>query len=80
MNKTTTKQGIDVYRVDNDVNGNPRYVVHFLALGLDSAKPTNKTREAGLSKYRGKDFGGGFVFQSYNVDQDLDYILESLED
>lgn len=78
MRKIITKQGIDVYRVNNDVNGNPRYVVHFLSLNLDSAKPTDKTRSVGLSKYRGKDFNGGFVFTSYNVDQDLERILKEL--
>lgn len=57
------------YRTTNDVNGNPRYIVHFLDLGLelDECHRTNKTNGSGLSVYRGKSFGGGYVFQSYNL-------------
>jgi len=66
-------------RIKNDVNGNPRYVVHFLEFipegkdcqdfgGITNAyklacKAANKI---GGRKYTGKDFGGGIVFQSYN--------------
>ena len=67
--KTTevkTENGIiTIYSVDNDFCGNPRYVVHFLSLGLPDYITNNKTRKAGLIKYRGKQFGGGYVFQSY---------------
>lgn len=73
-------------RINNDVNGNPRYVVHFFALLNDAeqaeirskAKPfqavsdmyahaVSKANKIGGKKYRGKDFGGGIVFQSYNT-------------
>lgn len=73
-------------RIKNDVNGNPRYVVHFFALLTDKeqqeirakAKPleaitdmynfaARKANKIGGKKYRGKDFGGGIVFQSYNI-------------
>ena len=29
---TVNGEEVTVYRIDNDVNGNPRYVVHFLSL------------------------------------------------
>jgi hypothetical protein len=73
-------------RVNNDINGNPRYVIHFLDLLTDkeqdeikaNARPfqfindmyneaINKAKTIGGKKYRGKDFGGGIVFQSYNL-------------
>lgn len=79
MTKYTTQSGVDVYRIDNSINGNPRYVVHYLSLGLNSTRPTDKTREVGLSKYRGKQFGGGFVFESYNIDKDVDYFINELK-
>ena len=79
----------DFTRVNNDVNGNPRYVIHFLNCINDkesteaeqNVKPfqaisdkysfaVNKMHKLGGRKYRGKDFGGGIVFQSYNL-QDL---------
>lgn len=65
-------------RINNDVNGNPRFVVHFLSLlnegesqGLGVLESFDlalkKARKVGGKIYRGKDFGGGIVFQSYNI-------------
>ena len=72
-------------RVSNDVNGNPRYVFHFLDFVNDDDKQeakrisngfhiinlkdiaVEKSREIGGKVYRGKDFGGGIVLQSYNI-------------
>lgn len=65
-------------RINNDVNGNPRYVVHFYDLltdieGLNLSileryeLALQKARKVGGKMYRGKDFGGGIVFQSYNI-------------
>lgn len=75
----TTKTGkkVSFYRTTNDYYGNPRYIVHFLDLGLNRHESNNLTRRAGLKKYSGKSFGGGFVFQSYNVDSSADF-FESL--
>jgi hypothetical protein len=65
-------------RINNDVNGNPRYVVHFYDLLTDLEGlnlnileryelALKKARKVGGKMYRGKDFGGGIVFQSYNI-------------
>ena len=81
-------------RVNNDINGNPRYVLHFLQLITDKDEEqvkedfkltlqqnpfkrisllydlaVSKARKIGGKKYRGKDFGGGIVFQSYNTNE-----------
>ena len=69
-------------RVNNDVNGNPRYVVHFYDLlnenegeGLSVLEKfelaLKKARKAGGKVYRGKDFGGGIVFQSYDINRTI---------
>ena len=66
-------------RVNNDINGNPRYVVHFLNIlnnEENSFLPFNKKYEYSLKKakiiggkkYDNKQYGGGIVFQSYNSD------------
>lgn len=60
-------------RTTNDVNGNPRYIVHWLDLGLKDYESTTLTKKAGLSKYRAKWYGGGFVFTSYNLDSTADW-------
>jgi hypothetical protein len=62
-------------RVNNDVNGNPRYIVHWLDLGLDTYEHTPETRKAGLSKYRAKSYGGGFVFSSYNLQNTANWFV-----
>jgi hypothetical protein len=64
-------------RTTNDGNGNPRYIVSWLALGLPAYQANDKTRRAGLRKYSGKAFGGGFVFQSYNLERSAEF-FESL--
>ena len=92
-------QEIDVFRIENDQNGNPRYVIHYLdLLTEDEVKQIteetnellkafpfeyfsapyrmfkaalNKARKMGGKKYRGKWFGGGIVFQSYNLRDSL---------
>ena len=71
MNKEiyTDKQGnkIECYIVNNDVNGNPRFVIHYLDLHDDYDEALKIGRKFGGKKYRGKDFGGGIVFQSYSL-------------
>ena len=83
------RDAVDVYAADADVNGNPRYVVHFLA--FDRLRPADvagepvwvhnerwiaNVREAlGGKSYRGKDFGGGIAFTSFSVENDLDAAL-----
>lgn len=77
-------------RINNDVNGNPRYVCHFYTLltkeesgyndGTKYHEPTingisaqyaaavKRANTIGGKKYSGKNYGGGIVFQSYNID------------
>jgi hypothetical protein len=64
---------IPYHKVENDVNGNPRYVVHFLSLGV---KPADYGKIKGLKIYRAKWFGGGYVIQSYNLEDDLRYLIQ----
>lgn len=67
---------ISLYRTTNDVNGNPRYVAHFLSIHKDYETACKMAKKIGGRKYRGKDFGGGIVFQSYNIDDLRKSILE----
>ena len=78
----TTVQGkeIEVFRIENDVNGNPRYVVHFLDLNIKLSDYDNINKLYGFKKYRAKWFGGGVVFQSYNIADTLEYALETVKE
>lgn len=82
---------IEFKRVNNDINGNPRYVCHFLNLlsteeqntyhGINSisnmySDAVFKAKKIGGKKYTGKDFGGGIVFQSYNIKETEKQILK----
>lgn len=93
---------MDYKRVNNDVNGNPRYVFHYSEfLSADDLKridsevskrpkewydrnlifaprqtkgyelAVKKAKQIGGRKYNGKDFGGGIVFQSYNIQETI---------
>jgi hypothetical protein len=74
-------------RVNNDVNGNPRYVIHFLNFINDEEKKfltwrnqyeyaLKKAKILGGKKFHNKQYGGGIVFQSYNVGGLYDDIME----
>ena len=62
--------GIEFHNVDNDVNGNPRYVFHFLNLADTYAEARRLARIIGASPYRAKWYSGGFVMSSYNLKSD----------
>lgn len=65
---------IEFWRTSNDVNGNPRYIVHFLDIADDYNTAHQIAKSCGGRKYTGRAFGGGFVFQSYSLDHLAQYI------
>jgi hypothetical protein len=82
---------INFTRVNNDVNGNPRYVCHFLALLNEKEKDSGsigeiyslaikKANKIGGRKFHNKQYGGGIVFQSYNIQETERHILELRND
>ena len=68
---------MEILRIKNDINGNSRFVVHFLALITDSPLPINEkynaalflARKIGGKKFHNKQFGGGISFQAYNAQE-----------
>lgn len=75
-----TVQEIEVFRIPNDNNGNPRYVVHFLDLNIKLSDYDNINKLYGFNKYRAKWFGGGVVFQSYNIEDTLNFALDKVKE
>lgn len=67
---------IPVTDIGYDVNGNRRFVVHFLSLGIELK---DYGRINGLTKYRAKWFGGGYVFSSYNLENSLQWMLAQVD-
>lgn len=66
IDKNGEKNQVTITSANNDVNGNPRYIVHYLSLDMSDYISTKETRSAGLSMYRGKSYGGGYVFSTYD--------------
>lgn len=69
-------ESISFTRVANDSNGNPRYVCHFLNLLTEKEKYSTaqnyglalaRAKKIGGRKFHNKQYGGGIVFQSYNI-------------
>ena len=77
---TVKNERIKVFRIKNDVNGNPRYVVHFMDLNIKLADYDNINKLYGFKKYRAGWFGGGVVFQSYNIQDTLNYALDKVKE
>jgi len=67
----------DFTRINNDSNGNPRYVIHFLqcepetwkcdSISFRYDRVVNLMRKIGGKRYHTKAYGGGIVFQSYSL-------------
>lgn len=78
METTAQVKEIDFTRINNDVNGNPRFVCHFLNFINDQDRKMlfgfdvgynlalSKAREIGGRKFHNKQYGGGIVFQMYD--------------
>ena len=77
---TARSKEIEVFRISNDVNGNPRYVVHFIDLGIKLDNYDNINKLYGFKKYRAKWFGGGVVFQSYNIQDTLNFAINKVKE
>lgn len=72
----TTTSGINFTRIGNDINGNPRYVCHFLNIADNYNEAIKKANTIGGKKYHTKSYGGGIVFQSYNIEYTAKRIKE----
>jgi hypothetical protein len=74
-------------RINNDSNGNPRYVCHFFALLTPQEANGGRNlynaaliraRKIGGKKFHNKQFGGGIVFQYYSIPELEKAIKEEL--
>lgn len=70
--------GSDFTRISNDTYGNPRYVIHFLKVDRDYDKAVKIANKVGGKKFHNKQYGGGIVFQSYNIDETARYLNNAI--
>lgn len=78
------ENNIEFTRVKNDINGNPRFVCHFLHFLTDKDEycytlALKRANKLGGRKFHNKQYGGGIVFQSYNIKDTEKRILEFME-
>ena len=76
--------------VNNDTNGNPRYVCHFLdllkegefdiGLGGRYNAALARARTIGGRKFHNRQYGGGIVFMTYSLDETCKYISELVDE
>jgi len=68
---------IKFIKVIGDINGNPRYVCHFLDIANNYDEALKIAKKIGGKKYHTKTFGGGIVFKTPNI-RYIDNLLTSL--
>lgn len=66
----------DFTRINNDVNGNPRYAFHFLQLADTYEQALKLAKKIGGRKFHNKQYGGGIVIQSYSLEAEIKMINE----
>ena len=66
-------------RVNNDSNGNPRFVCHYLQIADTYSRALYLARQIGGRKFHNKQYGGGIAFQSYNIETTAKKIAEIKE-
>ena len=72
----SNNESITVTRVNDDIYGNPRYVIHYLDIADTYSEALRISRKIGGKVYTAKWYGGGIVFQSYVLKDDLEYLME----
>lgn len=90
IGETVKENNIEFVQVKNDINGNPRYVTHFTSLLKNNEQELQgffevkyklaliRARRIGGKKYHTKNFGGGIVFTSYNLEETAKNIKNSV--
>lgn len=70
-------------RLENDLNGNPRYYVGSIELAVlvdaTTEEVASVAKKVGFKKYRGNRYGVGYVVTSYNLDHDVRYLKAQID-
>ena len=67
---------VTVHQVTNDTSGNPRYVIHFLALADTFSEALKISRNIGGKLYTAKWYGGGIVFSTYTLADTIEQLMK----
>jgi hypothetical protein len=82
-------------KISHDINGNPRYVIHFLNfITPEEYKNDNewgfltslyklackRANKWGGRKFSNRQYGGGIVFTSYNIRDTCDFLNRKMDE
>lgn len=66
------RENYEIIRLPHDINGNPRYYLCRKAFtDTKGTDPDILAKRLGAVKYRGSKYGAGYVFTTYNLNEDL---------
>ena len=60
---------IELTKINNGSAGNPRAVIHFLALANTYEEALKIAKKIGGRKFHNRQFGGGIAFPCWNEEQ-----------
>lgn len=84
---TTTENSIEFTLINNDINGNPRYVCHFLNFIHSDENiefkhkydiALSRSRQLGGKKFHNKQYGGGIAFQMYSGEIEMSKKIQAI--
>ena len=69
---------VELHRINNDVNGNPRFVIHWVDVpgAANYQDAVYRMKKISAKKYRAKWYGGGIVFTSYSPEAELNKLFK----
>lgn len=82
----------DFKRINSDINGNPRYVIHYIKFTptlipvpnpnnsreYEAVLYLNKKLKLGGRKYHNRSYGGGLAFSTYNIGDLCEFLNKQL--
>ena len=77
LNELGKNMTIELTRINNDTNGNPRLVFHYLELADSYSEALHIAKRFGGRKFHNRQFGGGIACQCYNKQDLIKSILEN---
>ena len=79
----------DFKRINRDINGNPRYVFHFLHLITEHERhyclpnsykiAVKRANKIGGRRFHNKQYGGGIVITTYSIEDEIQKINTLME-
>ena len=68
---------IELTQINNNTNGTPRVVIHFLDLADSYPEALRIAKKIGGRKFHNQQFGGGIAFECWNETKLIEKILKN---